>query len=507
MNNKQIVCVLGAGVGGLTAAHELAKDDRYEIHVYERNHEVGGQSRSCFQDGKHTEICWHAVSSGYNNLPRILSEVKLSTKDTALDHLKPFEKYHFFTDHGEHVDYDKNFLSNFSTLMNTLEKTTGESHKLDMLKCAWMYLKANSMCEERFTSDKYDDLSWKDYVSHLSKSMQRWAVDSTSIYLGMEYDEINAHLIMDLMRHNQNSPLLSSQYDFYAFDNSINVVWFDPWKQQLKEQGVHFHMHHDVLELEHDNGKITNIITKDNWWNKRKEIKPDIVINGLPPESLGFLYPIEYCDKFDKLSESGHQIQTQILYRIDHRINEPKNTVYILPDTPWFLMARHEGSLWNLQDRDLLSTGIGIWNQPGLNGKCAINCSPQELAEECWAQMLKYNVPFPENMPEWDIWNNFQYSEDEEKIWTWEPKFSNNIGTLRLRPGNKDEILSNLYHATAYTKTSMNIFNMESACEAGVETAKIISGSDAELRRSYKPNWFFKVLQKIDKFFYKLFKW
>jgi uncharacterized protein with NAD-binding domain and iron-sulfur cluster len=76
MSDTIKICIMGAGVGGLAAAHELCKDNRYEITVYDRNHVVGGQSRSNMKDGKHTEYCWHAISSGYRNLARILDEIK-----------------------------------------------------------------------------------------------------------------------------------------------------------------------------------------------------------------------------------------------------------------------------------------------------------------------------------------------------------------------------------------------------------------------------------------------
>lgn len=92
----QKIIIMGAGVGGLVAAHELSKLGIYDIHVYDRNHMVGGQSRSSIQDGKHSEYCWHAISSGYTNLPTILSEIMLDDdKSTVLDNLKPLKSTTF----------------------------------------------------------------------------------------------------------------------------------------------------------------------------------------------------------------------------------------------------------------------------------------------------------------------------------------------------------------------------------------------------------------------------
>ena len=55
-----------------------------------------------------------------------------------------------------------------------------------------------------------------------------------------------------------------------------------------------------------------------------------------------------------------------------------------------------------------------------------------------------------------------------------EPRFNNNINIQNLRPDYIDKHLTNFYHATSYTKTNTNIYNMESAVEAGIKTSNII---------------------------------
>jgi uncharacterized protein with NAD-binding domain and iron-sulfur cluster len=56
------VVILGAGVGGLTAAHELVRRG-YRVEVYERNAEPGGIARSATEpDGEHNEVAWRAYA-------------------------------------------------------------------------------------------------------------------------------------------------------------------------------------------------------------------------------------------------------------------------------------------------------------------------------------------------------------------------------------------------------------------------------------------------------------
>ena len=495
MEPQKVVCIMGAGVGGLAAAHELVKRKDCIIHVIERNSAVGGQSRSEVQDGSHTEYCWHAVASGYRNLPKLLSEIPFETH-SVLENLQPIEKYNVLSSNGEHSDINRNFLTNFDLFFSSFQKITGERPLWDYIKMIAMYFRIKAMCEERLVA--YDDVKWKDYIESKfsNKHIRRWFIDSTSIYLGMEYDEINAHLMMDLFRHNSLSGELNPDYDFYSFNGPINEKWFDPWKAHLEKQGVIFHMNTEIVNVTTSQQTILNVHMKDKIQSSRKILKATTFVNGLGIESLSYLFP-ERTD-FSQLARIGHQIQTQILFSLDYRIPEEMNTVYIFPDSPWFLMSRHEGSLWNLEDRDLLSTGIGIWNQRGLNGKTALECSPTELAEECWAQMCLFQPLFPSELPKWDIWDNFKFVDDLDQLTTWEPKFSNNIGSLKLRPHTQDSEYTNLLHATAYTRSSMNIFNMDAAAEAG------IAAGGGQPNICYKPTMFYRVLQWFDRIIFKI---
>src|SRR6187397_1134188 len=84
------VIILGAGVGGLTAAHQLVRRG-FRVEVYERNAEPGGIARSATEaDGEHNEVTWHAVAGGYNHLLRLLGEIPAADGNgTVVDRLVP----------------------------------------------------------------------------------------------------------------------------------------------------------------------------------------------------------------------------------------------------------------------------------------------------------------------------------------------------------------------------------------------------------------------------------
>ncbi len=79
---------MGAGVGGLATAHKLVKKG-YEVHILERNPEVGGLARSRFtSNGEHSEYCWHVFCHGYVSLIPLLQEIPFKGSSVA-NQLKP----------------------------------------------------------------------------------------------------------------------------------------------------------------------------------------------------------------------------------------------------------------------------------------------------------------------------------------------------------------------------------------------------------------------------------
>ena len=115
------VVILGAGVGGLTAAHELVRRG-YQVEVYERNAEPGGIARSATEpDGEHNEVTWHAVAGGYNHLLRILGEIPAADgKGTVAEHLVPTHTIMYGrTGDKTFVDFGNSFIA-VGSLMNPL---------------------------------------------------------------------------------------------------------------------------------------------------------------------------------------------------------------------------------------------------------------------------------------------------------------------------------------------------------------------------------------------------
>lgn len=494
---KPVVCVMGAGVGGLSAAHQLLKK-QYKVIVVERNSTTGGQARSATIDEKHTEYCWHMFSSGYHTLLPILKEIpcNCNREDIAheypqcsvFEHLRPLYQYVFYGKGNDMVvDIKTNWMDDFYIFFNNLSRFTKDWNYKDIFYLLRLFFTAQIKGQE--SMEYLDKIKWVDYTKHFSTGLRNWLVDPMSIYLGMDYNKLSTHLVMDLLKKSNNSYIKNSA-DFYAFDGPMSDIWFNQWKTYLEEQGVEFYMGHNIVSINTFGENIKDIdivkLEQDGDFNTKypkKTIRADYFINSLSVESIAKLTRLR---SFNMLANKGFQIQTQILYHFNYRIKEPSTTAYYFYTTPWCLMARHEGSFWDLKNEDYLSVGIGKWDTLGINGKTATQCTDKELAEECWAQILDSNSKFNGPMPEWNLWSSFHFNEKTGELETYEPKFSNNVGCLAYRPQPYDYVYANLYHANAYTRTRMNIFNMESACEAGVRAVECLDEKNKLISQDLK---------------------
>ena len=295
----------------------------------------------------------------------------------------------------------------------------------------------------------------------------------------MEYNKISVHFIFTIIRSTEHDTKINKKNRFYAFDDSMYKVLYKPWKAYLESKGVTILLNANIEKIHYipKFATISTLVVNHN--NTEKIYSAGIFVNSMGGDSMAKLHPVEEVkEKLTKLYENGRQIQTQVLYYLPYKLQlDPYYTVLTIPDSPWFLMVKIDEAGSNSNYEMLLSCGIGIWNAPGLNGKNAINCNREELAQECWDQICKsqHNLKLSHSeVPKWDIWESFQFNNETNMLDTFEPKFSNNINTYALRTNYLDDKITNLYHGNALSKTRMNIYNMESAAEAGVECARLI---------------------------------
>jgi len=117
----------------------------------------------------------------------------------------------------------------------------------------------------------------------------------------------------------------------------------------------------------------------------------------------------------------------------------------------------------------IISVDISEWEQPGLNGKAAKDCTPEEIRAEVWEQ-LKRSVNYgdiatlkDEQLHSFSL--DPSLSRHEGTTANEEPLLVNLIDTWKLRPEAVSKI-PNLFLASDYVRTFTDLATMEAANEA-----------------------------------------
>lgn len=492
VSNVKTIVVMGAGIGGLTAAHELSHRG-FKVHIYEQNDIVGGMARSAGKPftGKNSrrdlpgEYCWRGYGTRYVHLLDLMRQIPVDNNTTVFDHLVEINTLLFFRMSGQKVCFDMK-KNKYTTLKNVLMvirdwKTSDIIHVLDKL------LFSATVSDARI--DSLDNIRWIDFINtkKMSNHARPYLLEMLSGFYGFAYDKVSTKTALIALK--SFLYYIAAGATAFVMNAPTNDAWFTPWIEYLKKQHVEFHLNHEVLSFDSgNNNQLKSIIVYDKINQQNKEIFADYFVCSVSVKTASKLSEsIKDCEKkapslfhLKHLLHLGEQHMFAVQFYFDQKISlEKSNYVIYLVDTPWQLFIEPQGDFWNI---DLSQFGDGnikqIWsvaidseiNKGILFNKTASECTRQEIIDEVWAQIKGYNGLFDsikldgnEDVSELRyldayVWDSFQYIDG--KLVTNEPKFSNNINTFQFQPSVATEI-NNLFFATAYTKVSAHIFSME----------------------------------------------
>lgn len=473
---KTKIIIIGGGIAGLTAAHELI-DKGYSVTLFERNPIVGGLART-YQNEKNKicpiEYSWRAYGRWYQNVFHIQKQIPFNSSQTVFDQLVTLQ--------GGKKTCDKQIIN--------YEKTLSTMPMSDKVKLFSTLLSFLCSCKPR-NIDNYSHISLRQFLKdkNVSKITEDLVGKIVGPYLGFDYHNSSLYDLLyvgEMMRLNSRR-----DYEFSITKYPTNYAWFDPWVRYLKEKGLSIFVNTEVDKIIVENNTIQKLITKQN--NKYKTHTADYYINATGPEILEklispyrSLYPKFYND-INMCKINGAQIQLSVYYYINKKIFlDRENTLAYLPDSPWLLMILSTGHIWgdDYMDKycddnikEIISVGIC---EPYVDGllikKPWSQCSKKEIEIEAWHQLTNNksftdNICIEDNTPISDIeiidfkmWDSYKY--DGKNMSSDEPKWANNVNTSQYRPGPSTPV-NNLVLAGSYTDTSTGCYSMESACESG----------------------------------------
>jgi uncharacterized protein with NAD-binding domain and iron-sulfur cluster len=527
---SETVAVLGGGVGGLSAAHELAERG-FTVHVYERKPVLGGKARSIpvpnsaasshlplpgehgfrFFPGfyKHVidtmrRIPWGAHGSVYDNLQVATRMLLARTGQTEITWLARAPAT----------------LSDLRAFLVELFTPFGVPPD-ELLFFVNRLLQVATSCPERRLSE-YENSTWWQFIDAANKSKAYQAYlgqGLTRSLVAMRAEESSTRTV----GVTQLQLLFGLITPGGVFDRLLSGptsdVWIAPWTEYLQKLGVQFHASSLITQVQTEGRRVTAVTING------ATVTADFYIAAMPVEVMASLVTDDLKRTALSIANLG-QLKTRWMNGIQFYLakDEPLvNGHVIYLDSPWALTSISQRQFWTNWDfsrfgdgrvRGILSVDISDWETPGnVYGKAARECTAEEIKEEVWTQLKQHlNVGGSasiedSNLLSWFLDPDIEFPNPGNAT-NAEPLLINTAGSLQYRPEAQIE-LENLFLASDYVRTYTDIACMEAANEAARRAVNCLlaaSGSTAapaQLWPLQEPG-FLKPLQEVDRIRFRL---
>jgi len=508
------IIIFGGGLSGLTLAHELIKSN-LKILVVEKDHELGGMARSNIESNSlPSEHSWRGYPPFYKNTFQIMKEIPYYDS-TVFDNLSiPIDFY---------LLYDRKYK---------YKSTTNIKDRIILAYLGGKYLMAGDRRDYYYTYNVEPFLK-----KHLSDDGYNYIINWTAgTGYGLEKHTLSmGHLFhfpiisyVHKGRHTSIHESCEGNIDpscsrrWQVMNGPTSDVWIKPWVNYLKRRGVDILTDTELVKINHKNNVITSAEVKVGGIIQTlvsKEyilsINPYNSVDVLKNSNMTGLY-----NTFKSLTENTKSKQISFRIGIDKDIKYPVDNIgFLMNDSEynitWYPQEKHWKKKPNI--KSLWSgTIIDSVKKGKLFNKSAEKIDTDGLKEEIIYQILRSksfqkliydNNGFhikKEDIDYMEIWNEWSYidglQEQRNKKWI------NNIYNEQFRPSQKTKY-ENLYLSGAHTKTTINIWSMESAIESGKITANtILNKYNKPIIEYYKHNdpSYIKLFKHMDNILYKL---
>ncbi len=527
------VAVLGGGVGGLSAAQELAERG-FDVTVFERRPNFGGKARSIPVPNSATpgrkplpgEHGFRFFPSFYKHLPDTMKRIPFAGKSV-------FDNFVFSTRveiarTGKvaflEPTYFPKTLDDWTTVFKSLFANLGIPDD-ELLFFIDRLLVLLTTCQERRLAE-YENIAWWDFIDAKNKSLsyQRYLGEGLTRSLVAMKAEISSTRTVGYIDLQLMLGLMCSPEGFdRLLDGPTNEAWIDPWIAYLKTLGVKLQGNSLVRALQLDGRRIGKVLIDQG--DQPVPVTADFYVSALPVEVMTGLVTNEIKSAAASL---GHldKLQTRWMNGIQFYL---KNDVPLVHghsnylDSPWALTSVYLRQFWpevdfadlgNGKVGGILSVVISDWDAPGIvYGKPATSCTAEEIKNEAWAQLKEHlNTGTVEtlsdsNLLSWFLDPDIQFP-NPSAVTNAEPLLINPAGSLQYRPEASTEI-PNLFLASDYVRTYTDLATMEGANEAARRSVNAIiaaSGSSAPKAQlwPFQEPEIFKPMREYDLVRFKL---
>lgn len=499
--NRKTVAVFGAGVAGLTVAHELARRG-HQVSVYEANAEAGGFFRSARlprDGGMPSEYSWHGLGPWYHNVFDVMKQIPFDQTGSVYDKALSRPLAYGVVPDEVGPGFDD------SCVFDTPKKF--RLSRLDVLRWKWLMLLTWSA--HRRTTELYARLSaseqWKAVLTELGWKTWRACFGP---WIGSDWTRVSLHHAGLFFRRN----LMSGPRHAHPADDEgpawthgsgdgwlllrgpSSEFWFRPWIAHLEERGVRFAWSQPLRELEFDGERIAAARLESGI-----SVEADVYVLATNPfaaaDILSRTSALEAKDPlhlFRPLVQDGPHTQVSFRLAFADRIAWPRpRSAFVIADSEFNLTLFAEEQAWKPSVD--LGPGVGsLWTGtacsgtvPGrLYGLPMVNCTKEQFLREVEAQLLGcqgLDVLLRAlnggrglrdfRLLRMEVWHEWRFSP--EGIEPRQPKWVTSTNTQPYLPTQTTSV-DNLLLAGAHTKTAADVWSIEAAVESGRWAARAI---------------------------------
>ncbi len=510
------VVILGGGVAGLSAAHELAERG-FEVVVLERRHRLGGKARSIqvppTRLGPDPHRVHPADSAGawapgehgfrffpgfYRHVIDTMARIPTGPGTTVADCLVPTSRLGISQYERPMFQFPSRFPTKPSDAVTMLEGTLLAFSPIVGLQPdelayfvarIWQIL---TSCPERRLAE-YEKIPWWTFIGAESRSPSYQKFLASGITRSLvaakartastrTIGDIFVQLILTIL-----DPLAGSADR--VLDGPTSSVWIEPWEQWLSTIGVEFRKAATITGIECDRGRIAGVVV--GGADHSEVVTGDCYVCCLPIERVASLLTPAILEADPRLANLEALAQNvEWMNGVQFYLRAPLPLLHghvIHIDTEWALTSISQLQFWRkdtvdryagrAEVREILSVDVSDWEQPGLGGRPAKECGRLGVAMEVWEQLKRSlsNSGLGElrdaDLAAWFMDPDIRPDPTKVGLLTnIEPLLVNLADSWQLRPDAVTAI-PNLFLASDYVRTYTDLATMEAANEAARRAA------------------------------------
>ncbi|MFA9416021.1 FAD-dependent oxidoreductase [Natrinema sp. HArc-T2] len=496
------VAVVGGGIGGLTAAHELAERG-FDVTVLEANDRFGGKARSMpisdDPDALQGEHGFRFFPAFYRHVIDTMERIP-DGDGTVADNLVETEATLIAETTGPGRIAETRTPDTVRGWLEALRPAFAEDlprEDVHFLLERLLYLL--TACDDR-REEELDEISWWTFIDaeNRSQTFRDRLASTTQALVALRPQVGSARTIGTIYLQLLFGQLDPTQPTERILNAPTNEAWIDPWVCHLESLGVDCRQNAPVERLASDRTHVTGVVLADG-----ETVSADEYVLAVPVEAA----PAFVTPTLERLApELGRidRLDTAWMNGIQFYLSEPVDLPrghQVYADAPWALTSIAQREFWTGYDLEahgpddvvgVLSVIASDWNTPGiLYEKPARACTREEIADEIWAQLKAHlnaagerltdellvdwflDPAIVENGGSLETQREGGDAVTDDRVENRSPLLINTVGSLRNRPP-ADVGVRNLTLASDYVRTNSDLASMESANEAGRRAANAI---------------------------------